>query len=81
MISGVLFVLLGEAALFGSPRLLIWFGAVLALNALYIPLVEERGLHRRSGLDYEAYRAAVPRWIPRLSATAWPPPHHDAHGS
>jgi hypothetical protein len=33
MISGVLAILVGEAALFASPRLLVWFGAVFALNA------------------------------------------------
>ena len=66
MISGVLFVLLGEAALFGSLPLLVWFGVVAAVNAVYLPLVEERGLRRRFGEDYEAYRANVPRWIPRL---------------
>jgi protein-S-isoprenylcysteine O-methyltransferase Ste14 len=65
MISGVLFVLLGEAVLFGSLPLLIWFGLVLAVNAVYLPLVEERGLARRFGQEYETYRANVPRWLPR----------------
>jgi protein-S-isoprenylcysteine O-methyltransferase Ste14 len=66
MISGVLFVLLGEAALFGSPALVLWFGVVLALNAVYLPLVEEPGLQRRFGEEYERYRNHVPRWIPRV---------------
>jgi protein-S-isoprenylcysteine O-methyltransferase Ste14 len=66
MISGVLFILLGEAALFGSLVLLVWFGLVLAVNAVYMPLVEEPGLQRRFGEEYERYRAHVPRWIPRL---------------
>lgn len=66
MISGVLTVLLGEAALFGSLPLLVWFGAAFAVNAIYFPLVEEPGLRKRFGEDYEAYRAAVPRWVPRL---------------
>lgn len=66
MISGVLAVLLGEAALFGSLPLLVWFGAVFALNAIYFPLVEEPGLRERFGEDYERYRANVPRWLPRL---------------
>ena len=66
MISGVLFVLLGEAALFGSLPLLAWFVLVLAVNAVYLPLIEEPGLERRFGDDYERYRAHVPRWIPRL---------------
>jgi protein-S-isoprenylcysteine O-methyltransferase Ste14 len=66
MISGVLCLLLGEAALLGSLPLLIWFGTVLAVNAIYLPRVEEPGLSRRFGKDYEVYRAQVPRWLPRL---------------
>jgi protein-S-isoprenylcysteine O-methyltransferase Ste14 len=72
MISGICFVLAGESVLFGSH----WLGAVLvifaAINAVYIPLVEEPGLARRFGEDYETYRRHVPRWIPRL--TPWEPP-------
>ena len=66
MISGVLFVLLGEAALLGSPPILVWFLFVFALNALYIPLIEERSLANRFGEEYLDYRRNVPRWIPRL---------------
>jgi protein-S-isoprenylcysteine O-methyltransferase Ste14 len=66
MISGVLCVLLGEALLFASPALLAWCALFLAVNALWFPLVEEPGLQRRFGADYDAYRAAVPRWLPRL---------------
>jgi protein-S-isoprenylcysteine O-methyltransferase Ste14 len=66
MISGVLAVVLGEAALFGSVALLVWFGAVFLVNALYFPLVEEPGLRRRFGDAYAAYSANVPRWLPRL---------------
>jgi protein-S-isoprenylcysteine O-methyltransferase Ste14 len=66
MISGVLAILLGEAALFGSGALLVWFGAVFLANAVYFPLVEEPGLRDRFGADYDAYSANVPRWLPRL---------------
>jgi protein-S-isoprenylcysteine O-methyltransferase Ste14 len=45
--------------------------AVVTVNAVYLPLVEERGLVRRFGSDYEVYRANVPRFVPRLSA--WDP--------
>jgi len=57
-------VLLGEAVLLGSFPLLLWFGSrsVLAVNAVYLPLVEEPGLSRRFGEDYESYRTHVPRW-------------------
>jgi protein-S-isoprenylcysteine O-methyltransferase Ste14 len=66
MISGVLFVLLGEAAILGSAGVLIWAAAFLAANAVYMPLFEEPGLRRRFGEDYETYAANVPRWLPRL---------------
>ena len=72
MISGVLFLLLGEAALLGSWPLLGWFAAVAAVNAVYLPLVEEPGLVRRHGTEYERYREHVPRWLPRLRP--WHPP-------
>lgn len=71
MISGVLAMLLGEAALAGSVPILLWFAGVLAVNAAYLPLVEEPGLRRRFGADYDAYKANVPRWLPRLSL--WEP--------
>jgi protein-S-isoprenylcysteine O-methyltransferase Ste14 len=65
MISGVLFVLLGEAALFGSLALLAWAAVFLTVNAIYFPLVEEPMLRDRFGADYDAYAARTPRWIPR----------------
>jgi protein-S-isoprenylcysteine O-methyltransferase Ste14 len=71
MISGVMFVLLGEAALLGSTGLLIWFAAFFAINAVYMPLVEEPGLERRFGDDYLRYKAHVPRWLPK--PTPWEP--------
>ena len=42
------------------------------VNALYLPLVEERGLARRFGEEWAAYRASVPRYVPRR--TPWDPP-------
>ena len=74
MISGVLFLLLGEAALLGCVPLLLWFAAVAAVNAAYLPLVEEPGLVRRFGEDYERYRENVPRWLPRLRPWGPQPP-------
>jgi protein-S-isoprenylcysteine O-methyltransferase Ste14 len=71
MIGGVATILLGETVLLGSTALLGWLAAVGAVNAVYLPLVEERGLVRRFGSDYEEYRANVPRFVPRLSA--WDP--------
>ena len=66
MITGVLAIVLGETALFGSLPLLLWFAAVFAVNAVYLPLVEEPGLRSRFGAEYDEYRGNVPRWLPRL---------------
>jgi len=65
MISGVLAVLVGQAALFGSWPVLIWAGTVFLINDTYFRLIEEPGLRDRFGADYEAYMASTPRWIPR----------------
>ena len=72
MITAVLAVLAGEAALFGSPPLLIWFAAFFAVNHAFFCLYEEPGLERRFGEDYRAYKRNVPRWLPRRMP--WPPP-------
>ena len=66
MISGVILILLGEALLLSSPPILTWCAVFAITNALYIPLVEEPGLVRRFGEEYETYRRNVPRWIPQI---------------
>lgn len=76
MISAVLCVLLGEAALFGSPALLIWFGAFFAINWVGFLVYEEPGLVRRFGDEYREYRRNVPRWLPRR--TPWTPTPQEA---
>ena len=65
MISGVACILLGEAATFASLPVLGWLAVFAAANAIWMPLVEEPGLRRRFGGDYERYSANVPRWLPR----------------
>jgi protein-S-isoprenylcysteine O-methyltransferase Ste14 len=66
MISGVFALVLGEALFFRSTALFYWFLFVLVVNLIYIPFSEERGLTKRFGDDYLAYKKNVPRWIPRL---------------
>ena len=66
MISGVATVLAGETLLFARSGLAIWLAAFVAVNALYLPLVEEPSLVRRFGADYERYMRHVRRWLPRL---------------
>ena len=66
MITGVGLVLLGEAVALGSVPIAIELGVFALANALWMPLVEEPGLARRFGAEYESYRREVPRWIPKL---------------
>src|SRR6266700_4441819 len=60
-----LLVVLGEAGLFTSPRLLAYAGVMAACFHLFVTGYEERTLARRFGPAYLEYRRAVPRWIPR----------------
>ena len=64
MITAVLAVLLGEAALFGSLALLIWAAGFFVANHAWFVVVEEPGLEQRFGDEYRAYKADVPRWLP-----------------
>jgi protein-S-isoprenylcysteine O-methyltransferase Ste14 len=66
MITGVLSVLLGEGLVLGSSAILVTAAIFFAVNATYIPLVEEPGLVERFGDEYLAYRRNVPRWVPRI---------------
>jgi protein-S-isoprenylcysteine O-methyltransferase Ste14 len=66
MITGVATVLAGEALVFGSPALVIYTLTFAAVNALYMPRVEEPRLLARFGDEYADYMREVPRWIPRL---------------
>jgi protein-S-isoprenylcysteine O-methyltransferase Ste14 len=67
MITGVLLILLGEAAAFASIAVLVWAAVFFAVNTAWFVLVEEPGLRRRFGDEYDQYRRGVPRWLPRLS--------------
>lgn len=69
MISGVVLFLFGEALVLLSPAHAVWAAAFLALNAVYIPAIEEPQLERRFGDSYREYCRHVPRVIPRL--TPW----------
>jgi protein-S-isoprenylcysteine O-methyltransferase Ste14 len=79
MITGVLFILFGEALLFQSWPIAIWMVLFFMINAIYFPLVEEKDLERRFGEEYVLYRQNVPRWIPRLRP--WNSPKQDNAGS
>ena len=64
MISGVVFILMGEALLLPSRPHAIWAATFLAINLVYIPLLEEPQLVDRFGDPYREYRRHVPRVFP-----------------
>jgi len=74
MISGVVFVLFGEALILLSRPHFIWALIFLAVNSIYIPLLEETGLRHRFGDSYVEYCRHVPRLIPRFRP--WEPEGH-----
>jgi protein-S-isoprenylcysteine O-methyltransferase Ste14 len=68
MISGVTFVLVGEALVLESLPHAAWAAVFAVLNLVYIPLLEEPRLEARLGEEYRRYREHVPRFLPRLRA-------------
>jgi len=74
MISGVSFVLFGEAAVLLSSSHLQWALIFLTANLVFIPLWEEPDLKRRFGTEYEDYCRNVRRLVPRLRPWVPPPP-------
>jgi protein-S-isoprenylcysteine O-methyltransferase Ste14 len=79
MITGVLFILLGEALFFQSWPIAIWMVLFFIANAIYFPLAEEKDLERRFGKEYVLYRKDVPRWIPQFRS--WDNPRQNKSGS
>ena len=67
----VVAIVLGQAVLLGDWRLIV-YGALLWLGFhLFVVAYEEPTLEETFGGEYEAFRANVPRWIPRM--TPWRP--------
>ena len=70
MITAVGTMLAGETLFFHSARIGAWLLLFMAINHAFFLLIEEPGLVKRFGEEYERYRAAVPRWLPRRAG--WP---------
>ena len=63
----VVAIILGQAVLMGDWRLIV-YGALLWLAFhVFVVAYEEPTLEQTFGREYEAFRAAVPRWIPRMT--------------
>lgn len=65
MYVAVVMALVGEGLLFRSIRLLAWTAFVAVAVHSFVLVYEEPTLRGRFGSDYDAYRRAVPRWLPR----------------
>lgn len=66
MISGVLFILIGEALLLHSFSILIWAGCFFVINTIYFLVSEEPALEKKFGDDYKLYKKHVSRWLPSV---------------
>ena len=66
MYIGVALVVAGQAWFFHSPHVAIYLVCILVIVNFFVIFYEEPTLKRQFGEEYERYRAAVPRWIPKL---------------
>lgn len=71
MYVAVASAIFGQAILFGSEEILIYGVLVCVMFHAFIVLYEEPTLERSFPEAFRAYRANVPRWIPRV--TPWHP--------
>jgi protein-S-isoprenylcysteine O-methyltransferase Ste14 len=69
MYVAVLSIILGQALLFSSWAVVAYAAVAATAMVSFVKLYEEPTLARRYGAEYEAYRRAVPGWLPRL--TPW----------
>lgn len=66
MYVAVAALIVGEALLFGQLALFAYAAGFLVVVAAFVRFYEEPTLRRRFGSSYDAYRRAVPGWLPRL---------------
>ncbi|TML02312.1 MAG: isoprenylcysteine carboxyl methyltransferase, partial [Actinobacteria bacterium] len=65
---GVAAVICGQALILGRPVLFVYAAVFGAVVWAFVTFYEEPVLRERYGAQYDAYRAAVPGWRPRLRA-------------
>lgn len=58
-------MLLGLSVYFESISVLVYTVVVTVFSHIHVVFVEEKGLKKRFGTNYENYCKDVPRWIPR----------------
>jgi len=67
MYVAALGVIQGQGLLLGDVRVLGYGALVWLISHFFVIGYEEPTLRKRFAAEYDAYRASVPRWIPRLS--------------
>jgi len=65
----VVAIILGQAVLMGDWRLIVYGAVLWFFFHVFVVAYEEPTLEQTFGKEYEAFRTAVPRWIPRM--TPW----------
>ena len=69
MYLAVAAIILGQAVIFASLGVLVWLAIFAVAVVTFVTTYEEPTLRETHGESYDAYRAAVPGWWPRL--TPW----------
>jgi protein-S-isoprenylcysteine O-methyltransferase Ste14 len=70
MYLAVLGAIAGQALVFGSLGLVAYGGVLAIVFVAFVRVYEEPTLRAEYGEEYDAYRAAVPGWLPRLTPYA-----------
>ncbi len=66
MYVAVAAMIFGQAILFASLGVALYGVFIVAAFDIFVRLYDEPTLREAYGEEYDAYRAAVPRWIPRF---------------
>jgi protein-S-isoprenylcysteine O-methyltransferase Ste14 len=72
MYVGGITMMIGIGLYLPSTAIALLGLAAFLLVHTFVLVVEEPGLRKRFGRDYESYCQAVPRWIPRLNQPRLP---------
>lgn len=72
MYLAVLSAIIGQAAMFRAPGLLVYAAFIALAFVTFVKVYEEPTLKARYGAAYDAYRRAVPGWLPRWTPARLP---------
>lgn len=67
MYLAVVTMVISQGLLFGNLRVLVYGLCAWLVTHIFVLTYEEPTLRKTFGVEYGAYRANVPRWIPRLA--------------